>query len=61
MGLHRGPYQGYGDGEHPLAGYAALIALYNALFAAGLVLARRTGYDKRLTSRHLWGWPVKLC
>ena len=31
MGVHRGPVQGYGDGEHPLAGYAALIALYNAL------------------------------
>ena len=43
MGVRRGPFQGYGDGEHPLAGYAALMALYNALFAAGLVLARRTG------------------
>lgn len=43
MGVHHGPFDGYGDGEHPLAGYAALIGLYNALFAAGLVLARRTG------------------
>lgn len=43
MGVHHGPFDGYGDGEHPLAGYAALIGLDNALFAAGLVLARRTG------------------
>lgn len=46
MAANRGLFAGYGkqdDEEHPLAGYAALIALYNALFAAGLVLARGTG------------------
>ncbi len=41
-----GPFAGYGNQdneEHPLAGYASLMGLYNALFAAGLVLAHRTG------------------
>ena len=46
MGADPGLFAGYGgadDEEHPLAGYAALIALYNTLFAAGLVIARGTG------------------
>lgn len=46
MGADRGPLAGYDqqdNDEHPLAGYAALVALYNALFVGGLVLVRRTG------------------
>ena len=46
MGAEIGPLAGYGtrdNDEHPLAGYAALMALYNALFAGGLLLVRTTG------------------
>ncbi len=46
MAASRVLYAGYGNQdneEHPLAGYAALVALYNALFAGGLLLVRATG------------------
>lgn len=43
MTAHWGPSGGYGDREHPLAGYVVLIALYNSLFAAALFLAHRMG------------------
>ncbi len=46
MGADLGSLAGYStqdNEEHPLAGYAALMALYNALFAGGLLLVRTTG------------------
>ncbi len=46
MEANKGTFAGYSNQdneEHPLAGYAALMTLYNALFAAALVLTHRTG------------------